>query len=238
MDNFDIADGGWSKSAKAWIASQGKLGDHSRREILDPALVDIIGPVDGNDILDVGCGEGRYARTLAALGANVTGLDIVDEFIARARNLHPDGIYFVGSAEELPFADQSFDLVLSYLSLIDVPDYKRAITEMCRVTKRDGRIVFVTVSNFNVTATGWERDKQGRKLHRAVDDYMEERILDLEWNGIRIRNFHRPMSAVLSEFFRSGALMDGFYEPLPAPDSPAYADEFRAPCFQIMTFRF
>lgn len=237
MDNLNTADGGWSKSAKAWIAAQGEMGDFSRREILDPALVDIIGPVNGRDILDVGCGEGRYTRTLSALGANVTGLDIVEEFIVRARHGHPDGNYIVGSAEELPFADRSFDLVLSYLSLVDVPDYKRAITEMCRVVKGDGRIVFVTVSNFNVTATGWVRDEQGRKLHRAVDDYMEERILDLEWDGIRIRNYHRPMSAILNEFFRSGALMDGFYEPLPAKESPAYVDEFRAPCFQIMSFR-
>jgi SAM-dependent methyltransferase len=238
MRNIDRAHGGWEESAKAWIASQNELGDFSRREILDPALERIIGHVNGVHVLDVGCGEGRYARVLANRGAQVTGIDPVEEFIVWARERHHAGSYVLGSAEDLPFPDHSYDLVLSYLSLVDIVDYRRAIREMCRVAKRSGRIVLVTVSNFNVSPEGWVRDEQGRKLYRAVDDYMEERSMDLHWNGIHIRNYHRPLSAILGEFFQAGALMNGFFEPLPAPNSPVYEDERRAPCFQIMTFCF
>lgn len=229
--------GGWDLSADAWIEVQGEAGDRSRREILDPALEKILGAVQGMRVLDVGCGEGRYARVLASRGACLTGIDQVERFVNYAREHHPQGEYLLGRAEALPFADRAFDLVLSYLSLVDIPDYRAAVAEMCRVVKPTGRIVVVTIANYVCDHTGWVRDEDGQKLHRAVDDYMEHREIELNWRGVHIRNYHRPLSAMLDAFFAVGAVMDGFYEPLPARDSEAYIDEHRAPNFQIMAFR-
>ena len=53
--------GGWRTSAQAWIDSQTEEGDESRRDILDPALVGILGDVRGLRVLDLGCGEGPRA---------------------------------------------------------------------------------------------------------------------------------------------------------------------------------
>lgn len=230
--------GGWTGSAQAWIDAQGEFGDGSRRDILDPALEPILGNVAGLTILDVGCGEGRYARLLATKGATVTGLDPVDDFINLARSRHPQGKYVVGTAEQMPFTERSFDIVLSYLSIVDIPDHRRAIGEMTRVLSSTGRIVLVTISNMASTSDTWVRDTAGRKLYRTVDRYMDEFSLDLKWSGIHIQNYHRPLSAIFSPFFEAGLLLDGFYEPLPAKGSPDYVDEYRVPTFQIMTFRF
>ncbi len=229
--------GGWESSAEAWIESQGESGDWSRREILDPCLEKVLGDVQGLTVLDIGCGEGRYARNLAAKGALVTGIDPVEAFIARARSLHPEGAYVVAPGESLPLPSASFDVVLSYLSIVDIRDYAAAIREMSRVVKPDGRIVVATISNMASPSDGWVKDPSGTKLHRPVDRYMEEFELDLAWRGIHIVNYHRPLSAILAVFFGSGLAMDGFYEPLPPEDSAEYADEFRAPNFQVMTFR-
>jgi 2-polyprenyl-3-methyl-5-hydroxy-6-metoxy-1,4-benzoquinol methylase len=237
MTDDDGQYGGWVASAQAWIDSQGELGDASRREILDPALETILGDVAGITVLDVGCGDGRYARLLASRGALVTGIDPVPAFVDRAATLDPRGTYLCGMGEALPFENASFDIVLSYLTIIDIPDYRRAIVEMCRVVKPEGRIVVATISNIASPSAGWETDSAGRKLYRAVDRYMQSFAMNLEWKGIRIVNYHRPLSALIEPFLKANMVLDGFYEPLPAPDSPWYADEYRAPNFQIMTFR-
>ncbi len=233
---MDLPLGGWLASASAWMESQGELGDQSRQEILDPCLDQILGQVEGLAILDVGCGEGRYAAMLASKGATVTGIDPVGVFIKRASSRCPTGTFVQGFAEAVPFESQSFDLVLSYLSIIDIPDYVKAISEMARVVRPKGRVILVTVSNMASATDGWVKDEAGIKLYRSIDRYMDEFALDLSWNGIRIANYHRPLSAILKAFFDTGLKMTGFYEPLPQPDSPCYQDEFRVPTFQVMQF--
>ncbi len=234
----DLELGGWKAAADAWIERQGELGDVARRDVLDPCLDHVLGSVEGLEVLDVGCGEGRYARKLALRGAVVTGIDPVALFIDHAKKRHPEGQYLVAPAESIPLESDAFDLTLSYLTIVDIPDYRSAIKEMARATKPDGRVVVVTVSNMASTSTGWVKDDSGRKLFRAVDRYMEEFAMELEWFGATVINYHRPTSAILNEFFKAGMVMDGFWEPLPAPDSPDYADEFRAPNFQVMSFCF
>jgi SAM-dependent methyltransferase len=235
---MDSEIGGWMASANAWMASQGENGDVSRREILDPCLEKLLSSVRGMSVLDVGCGEGRYARRLALRGARVTGIDPVEAFILRARELHPQGEYVQAYGESLPFEADRFDIVLSYLSIVDIPDYRGAIGEMCRVVKSSGKVVLVTISNMASTTFSWCKDEAGRKLYRTVDRYMEEFTLDLEWSEIRILNYHRPLSKILEPFFEAGLVLDRFIEPLPEPNSQLYRDEFRVPSFQVMTFRF
>lgn len=164
----------------------------------------------------------------------MSGLDPVEEFVKTAKSLHPDGSYSQGFAEFLPYLSGSYDLVLSYLSLVDILDYKAAIAEMVRVMKPTGRIVVVTVSNLASTSTGWVKDSDGQRLYRTVDRYMEEFTLQLDWNGISIENYHRPLSTVLGAFFKQGLVLTDFQEPLPQPRT--LHDEHRAPNFQIMTF--
>ncbi len=228
---------GWKASAEAWISQQGDKGDWARQNILDPGLEPLLGNLHGKRILDVGCGEGRYCRLLAEKGAITTGLDPVEEFIALAKQRHPEGAYHQGFAEFLPFPSQEFDLVVSYLTLVDILDFRSAILEMSRVLKPDGRILVATISNIaSPTDGGWVKDEDGRRLYRAVDRYMEEFTLHLEWQGISIENYHRPLSAIMEAFFRAGLVLTRFLEPLPPKDSREYADEFRAPNFQIMEF--
>jgi ubiquinone/menaquinone biosynthesis C-methylase UbiE len=80
-------------------------------------------------VLDVGCGEGRFCRQLAALGAKTVGLDLVRELVREARARQPDGAFVEGSGEALPFRESCFDLVISYVTLVDIPDFRKAISE-------------------------------------------------------------------------------------------------------------
>jgi ubiquinone/menaquinone biosynthesis C-methylase UbiE len=131
-------DNGWNESASAWIADMGADGDFGRQFVLDPPMMDRVKNRGFRKALDVGCGEGRFCRMLGSLGIKAVGIDPTEALIRRARQLEPDGDYRMGRAEALDWPDRSFDLVISYLSLIDIPDIRTAIAEMVRVLAPEG----------------------------------------------------------------------------------------------------
>lgn len=97
----------------------------------------------GQSLLDVGCGSGRLLRDAADMGLHVSGVDISEVGLAQARSRVPDADLRVARAEELPFADGSYDLVSCTGSLEHVSDIARAVREMSRVTKPSGRVLVV-----------------------------------------------------------------------------------------------
>ena len=111
------------------------------------AAVEAAQPAAGDDILDVATGSGNAAIPAARRGANVTGLDLAPTLLEVAReraaseNLDIDWIE--GDAEALPFADASFDTVVSTLVLCGVDDQPRVVRELRRVLRPGGRLIFM-----------------------------------------------------------------------------------------------
>ena len=98
--------------------------------------------------LDLGCGAGHASFALAAAGAQVTALDLSPEMLAivaqeaAARNLH--GLQTCqGPADKLPFADASFDLVVTRFSAHHWPDVPAALHEMRRVVRSEGTLIVI-----------------------------------------------------------------------------------------------
>jgi SAM-dependent methyltransferase len=102
----------------------------------------------GQSVLDVGCGTGVVATTAARLGARATGLDLTPALLERAReNSRIAGVavdWREGDAEDLPFDDGAFDVVLSQFGHIFAPRPEVAIAQMLRVLKPGGTIAFAT----------------------------------------------------------------------------------------------
>jgi SAM-dependent methyltransferase len=102
----------------------------------------------GQQVLDVGCGTGVVAVTAARRGAHVTGLDLTPQLLERAReNGRIAGVtveWHEGDAESLPFADASFDVVLSQFGHMFAPRPELAVSEMLRVLKPGGTLAFST----------------------------------------------------------------------------------------------
>jgi SAM-dependent methyltransferase len=107
-------------------------------DALAAAVIDRVGLRDGDSALDVGCGPGALLSELAArLGSGrVAGIDPSPPFVELARQRVPAADVRVGSAEALPFRDDSFDLVASQLVLNFMADPAAGIHEMCRVSRR------------------------------------------------------------------------------------------------------
>ena len=106
--------------------------------------VDRAGVESGMRVLDVGCGTGNASIPAARLGAEVTGLDFQPDLLAIAREQAADaGVdvdWVEGDAQDLPFADASFDRVLSAFGHMFAPDHERTAAEMKRVTRDGGAI--------------------------------------------------------------------------------------------------
>lgn len=206
---------GWDQSAASWIASLGERGDYTREFILDPVMVARTSGRGYGRALDVGCGEGRFCRMLREQGIAAVGIDPTERLLARARDLDPDGDYRIASAEALPFEDATFDLVVSYLSLIDIPDIRAAIPEMARVLKPGGSLLIANLTSYVTAApSGWERNEAGEALHcYPIDNYLEERAEWVEWMGIRIQNWHRPLSTYMRLLLDIGLRLTYFDEP-------------------------
>jgi SAM-dependent methyltransferase len=112
-----------------------------------PLLADIAGVRAGHSVLDVACGTGIVARTVAdrlAGNGRVVGVDLNDGMLAVARRVRPDLQWRQGDVTALPFADGQFDVVLCQMALMFFPDRAGALRQMARVA-RPGGVVALAV---------------------------------------------------------------------------------------------
>ena len=116
---------------------------YSRNAAFVPQLgsgaLEWLAPQAGERILDLGCGDGQLTERIAAAGAEVTGIDASPNMVAAARARGIDAKE--GSAESLPFPDQSFDAVFSNAVLHWVRGQDAMMTEVRRVLRPGGRFV-------------------------------------------------------------------------------------------------
>lgn len=230
---------GWSESADAWIADMGDRGDFGRAFVLDRPMMQRVAIGRFVTALDVGCGEGRFCRMMKDAGIQAVGIDPISTFVEQARRRHPDGDYRLAHAERLPFPDTSFDLVVSYLTLIDITDVAAAIAEMARVLKPQGSLLIANLNGYATAAmpNGWRRGTEGGAGY-CFDNYMEERAEWVGWRGIRIENWHRPFSTYMKLLIDQGLILTYFDEPAPhGGDEEKVARYCRAPYFHIMEWR-
>ena len=111
-----------------------------------------IGDVSGLHVLEVACGRGGFSSELARAGACVTGCDFsfVAVRVAEAKlgvNHRPPVKFIQGDAQNLPFANDSFDVVISCETIEHLPDASKALREMRRVSRPGGKL-FLTTPNY------------------------------------------------------------------------------------------
>jgi SAM-dependent methyltransferase len=116
-------------------------------EVPPARLFDAIDIAPGHDVLDVATGTGNVALRAARAGANVTGLDLVPELLAIARErADAESLvieWIAGDAEQLPFPDAHFDRVVSVFGVQFAPRHATTAAELLRVCRPDGAIGLV-----------------------------------------------------------------------------------------------
>lgn len=103
-------------------------------------LLDYLGPKQGENILDVGCGTGDLANKIASVGANVVGIDFSENMIAKAKEKYPHIQFMVKDVTKMDF-HQEFDAVFTNATLHWVKPPEKALTNIFNSLKNGGRFV-------------------------------------------------------------------------------------------------
>jgi 2-polyprenyl-3-methyl-5-hydroxy-6-metoxy-1,4-benzoquinol methylase len=126
-------------------------------EALESKLVfELAGPLSGKRVLDVGTGDGVYALEAALRQAHAVGVDASPAMLsaasqrARERRIHVE--FREGQAQQLPFENECFDVVLAVTVLCFVPDPKQAVREVSRVLVPGGRLVLGELGRWSTWA--------------------------------------------------------------------------------------
>jgi ubiquinone/menaquinone biosynthesis C-methylase UbiE len=134
-----------------WYATPlGRLVDRVEKE----AVFALLPELEGRRVLEVGCGTGNISLALARRGARVLGLDVSGPMLAAAQHkARVQGCSLTcirGLAGSLPFAEESFDGVISILALDFIPDRPGALREMVRVLRPGGFLVLAMLNRFSL----------------------------------------------------------------------------------------
>lgn len=235
----------WDRFADAYSATHGERGDLHKEVFLNPTLFSLMGPVKDKRVLDAGCGEGYLSRLLAKSKAMVTAVDYSPRMIEIAKARTPNDLlidYQQGNCEDLHFLqEKSFDLIVSNMVIQDLANYEQAFQEMYRLLVDGGCFVFSILHPCFVTPnSGWERTKDGEKLHWNVDQYFyegayEQRLGDEE----RMILFHRTLTSYINSLMKAGFQLESVVEPKPSKEMltkyPSFEEDFR--CADFIVFK-
>ena len=119
---------------------RGRDGHGRYHDLLDDAEVGFAARwARDRELLEVGCGTGLLLRRFSAIARRAVGVDLSPKMLERARGRALQVVE--GSATDLPFADASFDVAVSFKTLSHVPDLGRALAEMARVVRPGGALI-------------------------------------------------------------------------------------------------
>ena len=172
-----------------------------------PAFLELV-PDPGEITLDLGCGEGRLARELVRRGHRVVGVDASETLVRLAAEADPESEYRVADAADLPLADKSVDLVVAFMTLMDIADAATAIAESARVLRPGGRFCAALV---HPVATAGELGPDGETfvLNKS---YFAEATQSFPLGDTTISSHHRPLQYYLDAVFRSGLVLEALRE--------------------------
>ena len=180
---------------------------------------------------------------LAEQGAKVTGIDLCERFIEFAKEHRGnDEEYLVADMENLcQFPDHSFDVAVSYVSLVDTVDFERAVSEAHRLLRSAGRFIVCNLQPMCTAANAWFKDEQNRKLYFKLDSYFDEGPRDMPMFSSPVTNFHRTLSTYVNCFLNTGFILEALHEPKPSSAQletcPDIDDNLRVPYFIIFLLR-
>ncbi len=106
----------------------------------------MLGDLKGKKVLDLGCGTGRLTDLLLNNGGEVSGIDVSEKMLEVARKKYPWVNFAQADAENLPFKDDEFDVVVSAFVIVHFKDLQKLFDEVCRVLKSGGIFVLTNIN--------------------------------------------------------------------------------------------
>lgn len=175
-----------------------------------PAMLELLGDVDGLTILDAGCGSGLLSEELVSHGARVVGVDSSERMLELARARLGDAAELRVQDLQRPLdwaSDGSFDIVASSLALHYIKEWRRTLSEFHRILRADGRLVFSTHHPF-ADFMNFERP-----------NYFTVEPIGDTWStsGARydVTFWRRPLGRIVEDVVSTGFDIEHVVEPIP-----------------------
>jgi SAM-dependent methyltransferase len=220
----------WDGQAEAWERFARTPGHDAYHDGFNfPAFLELLPPA-GRRTLDLGCGEGRVGAELERRGHRVIGVDSSPAMVALARERHEA---LVGDACALPFEDGAFDLVVAYMSVMNLDDPEGGIREAARVLEPGGRLCVAVVHPID-GAGSFEGDELV-----ITGSYFEPepKLWESDRDGIRVTFYDRalPLERLARAHEEAGLLIEALREPRPREEfiraHPLAERRLRVPLF-------
>lgn len=211
----------WRQEADNWVRWARTEG-HDAYWDYRHSFFDVV-PPPGVRTIEVGCGEGRVARDLAARGHNVIGIDASPTMTRFAREADGVGAYVVADAASLPFPDATFDRAVAHNSLMDVDDMPAAVAEAARVLQRGGYLCVCITHPINDAGKFSARESGAPFV--ISGHYLKPRVFDETFTRAGISMRFRGMCYPLEDYSRAFEAAGLLIESIREPAAPAAAVE-------------
>ncbi|WP_339315529.1 class I SAM-dependent methyltransferase [Paenibacillus sp. FSL R10-2734] len=206
-------------------------------------LKSLLPDLHNKSVLDLGCGFGwhcLYAREQQA--SSVIGVDISEKMLQEAREKTDDpAITFIQKPiEDIEFASEQFDVVISSLALHYIESFEAICRKVNTYLKPGGSFIF-SVEHPIFTSRNeqdWYVDDQGNRLHWPVDHYQSEGLRETTFLTEHVIKYHRTISTYFNDLIGAGFAIKAVREPKPSEEmcnDPWMKDEDRRPMFLIIS---
>lgn len=193
----------WEKQGKWYNQLVGPKGHYFHEHVILPGIKKVLDIKNDSNVLDVGCGQGIFAKTLAP-EVRYTGLDLSLSLInaAKRSDRNPKHTYIVADATKpFPVKQKDFTHAVAILSLQNIEFVEKTIQHVATSLKTDGQFVFViNHPSFRIPKqSGWGIREENKMQYRYVNAYMSslkipismhpgDKPTELTWS------FHHPLS--------------------------------------------
>lgn len=214
----------WGKVANWYNKHLEEGEDTYQAKLIKPNLLRLLEVKKGQNILDVGCGQGFFAREIGKLGAKVIGVDVGGELIKIAKEKSgTNETYLVMSADKMTgLQTERFNSAICILALQNIKNLSQSIAEIGRVLKKGGKCLLVlNHPNYRIpNSSSWGFDEKANTQYRRIDSYMSEISQEVDMTqGIADINkkkftmsFHHPLQIYFKAFFKSGLVVSRLEE--------------------------
>ena len=206
----------WSSAAPWYDEYLETNPDSLQAQVIAPNLLRMLALKKEEQVLDLACGQGYFSRLMAETGAVVTGLDISDALIMRARERteQKEITYITAPADATGLPAESMDRVVMVLALENIESIERLFAEIARVLKKDGKVMLVMLHPaFRIPQhSDWGYDEKKEVQYRRVDKYLSEVAVEIAQHPFKEEGkkeittitFHRSLQWHMKIFKKQG----------------------------------
>jgi SAM-dependent methyltransferase len=204
-----------------------------------PVIMELLGDVRDQRVLDLGCGDGGFGVELIQSGAAYTGVEASTRMLELAKPALDavGGKLHATTIEAFDYPPETYDLVISRLALHYVEDINAVFQNVYRTLKPGGRFIFSTEHPV-LTSSNRAATETGIRYDWIVDDYFATGARDVTWMGSHVTKYHRTIEDFYRGLQQAGFQIETLREAKPEAvrftDPDLYARRKRIPLFLIM----